>query len=45
MITYVDLSEELRAGTNEDIMPHAWSPAPSSQISQGYTMVESTPWP
>ena len=42
IITDVDLSEELSAGANEDVMPNAWGPTPPSQITQGYPMVEGT---
>src|SRR5216683_3069548 len=42
IITNVDLSEELSAGANEDVMPNAWSPTPPSQVAQGYPMIEGT---
>src|SRR5215475_5902036 len=40
IITNVDLSEEFSAGTNEDVMPNVWGPAPPSEVTQGYPMVE-----
>src|ERR1700704_6518956 len=42
IITNGDLSEELSAGANEDVMPNVWGSPPTSQITQGYPMVEGT---
>ena len=42
MITNIDLSEELSASANEDMLPNARGPTPPSQVAQCYPMVEST---
>ena len=40
LITASDLSKELSASANKDVMPTVWGPALPSQIAQGYSLVE-----
>src|SRR5262249_59471041 len=42
IITNVDLSEELSAGANEDVMPNAWSPTPPPPIAPRFPLVAGT---